>query len=407
MDSMMSRAASRIALTLLLAGCGERQTAPAAPTEVGLDVTAALATSEVVEGEIGPGSLYRLIKPANWNGTLLVYATGSTTAGTPVSLPDPRFGLGDRLATALAPDGVAVALSTYSETGWNIKDAAQRTHQLTGVFTDRFGRPTKTIVVGSSMGGLVAMKLAEDFPTQYAGSLPICSVAGGTRRQAEYDAHVWALFEYYYPGVLPGNAAALPAGVNEFTQIYLPALAAMTANPAPVAKIVAMDQTPVPGTNATVPVSGGVPEKIFAVAYALRLNNFFLGSLVENGLPYFDNSATIYSSASLPASELQAVNAGVRRYTAARSTLNALDKNYTPTGKLERPMLMLSGSLDANVPAFNQVAYLAAATREGTTPFLVQRTVPSQFHCNYPIATTVQAVRDLLTWTQTGVKPAP
>jgi len=406
---MHSRAAAGLALTVLLAACGEHSPTSSGSTEPAFDVGAALVASEVVEGEIGPGSLYRLIKPANWNGTLLVYATGSTTAGTPVSLPG--FGLGDRLAQALAPDGVAVAFSSYSETGWNIKDAAQRTHQLTGVFTERFGRPTKTIVAGLSMGGLTAIKLAEDFPTQYAGSLPICALAGGARRQAEYDAHVWALFEYYYPGVLPGNAAALPAGVDEFTQIYLPALAAMTANPAPVAKILAMDQTPVPGTNALMPVFGPnavlgyVSEKVNAIAFALRLNEFFLGSLVENGRPYFDNSTTTYSSATLSVSELQAVNAGVRRYTASRSTLNALDKNYTPSGKLKRPMLMLSGSFDANVPAFNQASYLAATTTAGTTPFLLQRTVTSQFHCSYPLSTTVQAVRDLLQWTETGVRP--
>lgn len=405
---MNFRAAAGIVLAFFLTACTELPLPSAASAALRFETSTALATREVVEGEIGPGSLYRLIKPANWNGTLLVYATGSTTAGFPVSLPNPRFGLGDRLAVELEPDGVAVAFSSYSETGWNIKDAAQRTHQLTGVFTERFGKPTKTIVVGASMGGLVAIKLVEDFPTQYAGSLPICSCAGGTRRQAEYDAHVWALFEYYYPGVLPGNAAALPADVDWFTQIYRPAVDAMTANPAPVEKILAMDQTPVPGSDATVRFGGrDIPERVFGIVYALGLNEFFLGSLVESGAPYFDNSATMYSSASLSASELQAVNAGVRRYTASRSTLNALDKNYTPSGKLKRPMLMLSGSFDANVPAFNQASYLATATTAGSTQFLLQRTVPSQFHCSYPLATTVQAVRDLLTWTETGVKPAP
>jgi hypothetical protein len=52
---MISRATARIGLAFLLAARGERQAAPAAPTEIGLDVSEALATSEVVEGEIGPG----------------------------------------------------------------------------------------------------------------------------------------------------------------------------------------------------------------------------------------------------------------------------------------------------------------------------------------------------------------
>ena len=97
-------------------------------------------------------------------------------------------GVGDRFIEALAPEGVAVAFSSFSESGWNIKDGAQRTHQLNGLFTSKFGRPTTTFVAGRSMGGLIAIKLAEDYPTQYAGLLPICSVAGGTRRQAEWDS---------------------------------------------------------------------------------------------------------------------------------------------------------------------------------------------------------------------------
>ena len=392
---MNNRIASCITLAFLFVACGEQRVAPTAPAELSLDVSSALATTEVVEGLIGPGALYKMVKPANWNGTLLVYAHGSTTANTPVTLPI----TGARFAEALVPEGVAVVFSSFSESGWNIKDGAQRTHQLTGLFTSKFGRPTTTIVAGQSMGGLIAIKLAEDYPTQYAGSLPICSVAGGTRLQAEYDANVWALFEYFYPGVLPGNAASLPADVDWYTQIYVPAVNAMYGNPAPVAKIASLKQTPVPGTDFDARVEG--------IAYALGLNQFFLGALVPSGAPYFDNSGTTYSSAALPASDLQMINMGVRRYSASPNVLNALDKNYTPSGKLRRPMLMLSGSFDANVPAFNQTAYLAAATTEGSTQFLVQRTLPSNVHCGYPFSDKVTAFRDLLKWTQTGVKPAP
>ncbi len=393
---MTSRKSLCIAAISLVAGCGERDSASVIPTEPNAAVITPLATDQVVDGSTGPGSIYRMVRPANWNGTLLVYAHGSVDAGTPVSLPS----YGDLLVDALAPEGVAVAFSSFSETGWNIADGARRTHQLTGLFTSKFGRPTTTIVAGKSMGGLIAIKLAEDYPTQYAGSLPICSVAGGTRRQADYDANVWTLFEYYYPGVLPGNAAFLPPDVDWFEDIYVPAYLAMWENPGPVSKIIAIDQAPVPGTT--------LDQQMEGIAYALGLNQFFLGSLEPKGEPYFDNRLTTYTGATLPASELLAVNAGVRRYSASRNVINAMEHNYNPTGRLKRPMLMLSGSFDPNVPAFNQVAYLAAATKAGTTPFLVQRTLQSDYHCYYdPFSDVVLAFHDLLTWSQSGVKPAP
>ena len=49
----------------------------------------------------------------------------------------------------------------------------------------------------------------------------------------------------------------------------------MYGNPAPVAKIASLKQTPVPGTDLDARVEG--------IAYALGLNQFFLGSLVPSG----------------------------------------------------------------------------------------------------------------------------
>ena len=137
----------------------------------------------------------------------------------------------------------------------------------------------------------------------------------------------------------------------------------------------------------------------------MGLNQFFLGALVSSGAPYFDNVLTTYTSAVLPASELQAINTGARRYSASKSILNQLDQNYTPSGNLKKPMLMLSGSFDPNIPAFNQTSYLATATNAGRTQYLLQRTLPSIYHCYYPFSDVVSAFHDLVLWTQAGVKP--
>jgi pimeloyl-ACP methyl ester carboxylesterase len=80
------------------------------------------------------------------------------------------------------------AFSSYSENGWAVKDGVQRTHQLLGIFTSKFGQPTRVYISGASMGGLIAIELAEKYPGVIA---------------VDYPANVRVLFDLFYPHVLP------------------------------------------------------------------------------------------------------------------------------------------------------------------------------------------------------------
>src|SRR4029079_13768175 len=101
------------------------------------------------------------------------------------------------------------------------------------------------------MGGVMRLRRARTAPDTFAGALPACAVSGGTRRQFDYQANVRALFDFFYPGVLPGSAVELPAVTDITLGIVAPAVAAMTADPSGAAAIAAIDQTPVPFATAT------------------------------------------------------------------------------------------------------------------------------------------------------------
>lgn len=378
---------------VLLAACIDAPS-PVAPSAANLS-PASLTSSEILDGSVGPGALYRFSRPANWNGDLVVYAHGVVSPDQPVALPPEA----DLFVSLFGAQGYAVAFSSFSENGWVVKDGAQRTHQLLGIFTSKFGKPNRVYLGGASMGGLIAIKLAETHPTDYVGVLAACSIAGGSQRLFDYHANVRTLFDLFYPGVLPGNAALLPEGTDVTLEIIGPAIAAMTANPTPATWIAAMNQTPVPFADGT--------ELVQSIVAALVGNAFDLASELMNGKPYFDNQSTVYSSAFLPPALLQGVNAGVQRFSASPAALASLAHNYTPSGALQVPMLMLSNVRDPVAPAFNQVSYLAAVTATGASNLLVQRQVGVYGHCLFQPSEIAAAFTDLVLWVQFGIKPTP
>ena len=354
------------------------------------------AIGQVVDGSTGPGSLYRLIRPPNWNGTLLVYAHGFVLPDQPVTLPPD----GDLIASIVVPQGVAVAISSFSRNGWAVKDGAQRTFQLLGLFRSKFGAPNRVYIAGASMGGLIAVKLIETYPDRFVGALPACALVGGMQRQFDYWGHTRALFDFFYPGVLPGTVDAVPPGIDLNQDIVAPATAAMMADPSGAAAIASITQTPVPFADGT--------ELVQSILTALGGHATSYPDLLEltHGHPFFDNTATAYTG-SLPPAVLAAVNAGVVRYAADPSALNYLDHYYEPSGDIQVPTLTLRTSRDPTLPGFNQVAFGATVAAAGQSDLLVQRTVDRYGHCNFQPGELAQAFSDLVLWAEHGIKPAP
>jgi hypothetical protein len=353
---------------------------------------------QVVDGRFGPGALYRLVRPDNWNGRLLIYAHGMVSITEPVALP-PEANLFVGLVTA---QNFAIAYSSFSENGWAVKDGAQRTHQLLGIFTSTFGRPARVYVAGASMGGLIAIKLTEDYPAAFAGALPACAAAGGTRAQFDYLAHVRALFDVAYPNVLPGNAGEVDTGIDILTAIVQPAVVAMAGDGgAGALAIASIDQTPVPFTN------GAQLVESMYTALGSHAGSFseFAPKLPRSR--YFDNQTVTYTSGVLPAPVMSFYNGMVGRFAASPSALNYMAHYYRPSGALAVPMVMLSTSHDPVLPGFHQAIYSGLVAAAGNSDFLVQRTVPRYGHCNFTPAELATAFSDLVAWVEGGIKPAP
>jgi pimeloyl-ACP methyl ester carboxylesterase len=219
-----------------------------------------------------------------------LYAHGFVPSDEPVALPPE----GSLLTSLLVPQGFAVAYSSFSENGWAVRDGTERRHQLLGVFSARFGRPERVYVTGVSMGGLIAIKLSETYPGMYAGALPIGAVAGGSRQQFDYEANVWTLFDFLYPGVLPSDAANVPERIDVTQAVVLPALAAMQADPTGALIMAQIDQIPIPFATAEELVESILAALAYYAMEFTDLNNR------THGQGFFDNSETQYTGALPP-----------------------------------------------------------------------------------------------------------
>ncbi len=352
---------------------------------------------DVVNGSTGPGSVYRLVRPSNWNGILVLYAHGFVSKDVPVGItPDDEL-----VISLLAPRGFAVAVSSFDENGWVVKDGTQRTHQLLGLFASKFGQPARVYVGGASMGGLIAMRLIETWPAEFAGVLPACAVASGSSRHYDYYLNVRVLFDVFYPGVLPGTAVDVPPGLDLMQDIVNPARAAMTANPGGALAIANIAQTPVPFASAAELLQSIVTALGGAAGYPDIV-------ALTQGHSYFDNTTTQYTGA-LPAPTLAFINANVQRFSGAPDARNTMEHNYTPTGDLRSPALTLSTFRDPVAPGFHRIIYGQEVAAMGNGDLLVQRTVAGTGggygHCTFTPQELTQAFFDLILWGEHGVKP--
>ena len=398
-------------LGLAVAACADQApTSPSASPAPSIVVPQALRAnlsssssvwSRQITGETGPGALYAFFVPNNWNGNVVYYAHGIVDAALPISLPT-GDGFPD-VRDALGALGYAVAYSSFSENGWAVKDGAESTHQLRGLFSAKVGKPTRSFLMGTSMGGLVAQNLAEKYPKQYDGTLAMCAPLGGAIEEVNYIANVRVLFDVMYPGVLPGDVLHVPAGIDLNTQVLGPALGAVMANPTGLGVIARIRQTPLAGNDGTELVT----SLLYALAYDVRGIDDFLGR--THGHSMFDNSSTTYVAAApglLPDYLLAFVNASAGRFTATSDAINYLDRYYVPSGALGTPTITMHTTRDPLVPFFHEAEFAQLVSQRQDSARLLQRSVDGYGHCAFSTAQMVDAFQALSGWVQTGQKPA-
>ena len=132
----------------------------------------------VFTGTTASGAYYRIAVPDTWKSgdSLVLFQHGLT-----FETSDPTPSLGP-IAHLQLSEGYAIAASSYSQRTWALFTAPDDNAQLLAVFKQQVGTPGAIIPYGGSLGGLIALKLAEDLRfAPVPGVYAACPPAAGSR----------------------------------------------------------------------------------------------------------------------------------------------------------------------------------------------------------------------------------
>lgn len=367
-----------LAAVLLLASAACASAGAARPALVRPSSTEAVVDT----GTLG-GAPYRIDIPAGWNGSLVMYAHGYETVGTPF---EPTLRRHAEFREAFTLRGFAFAQSWYRANGWAVREGMEDTEALRRHFAARYGRPDSTFVTGNSMGGLITVGTIETHAAAYDGALPFCGILSPELdflRGRLFD--VLVTFDYLYPGVLTTS----PAGLADREAPVPPRAAiaeAVRANPAGAEAL---------GRRYAVRAEN-VPGLVWFYAVILRE----LQQRAE-GNP-FDNRGSVYHGLGDDA----AFNRGVRRYGADPVAVAWLRDRFSPTGRIADPVLAVHTTYDHVVEPEQMDRYRALVQAAGTADRFAAAYVVADGHCVFTPGQVGAAFDALRTWAATGVRPA-
>jgi pimeloyl-ACP methyl ester carboxylesterase len=297
------------------------------------------------------------VPPGAWNGEALIFAHGYTTVFQPIDFQHLTLPDGTNLPSLVTSMGFVFAATSYRQNGLAVLEGVADVVDLRAKLNDATvlgTAPAKVWLAGVSEGGLVATLAAERYPSLFEGATAACGPIGDFRFQINYLGDFRVLFDYFFPGVIPGSPMDIPAStIAAWEKTIQPQIATLlAANPARAKQLLKVANAPYdPADFKTV-----IQTTLGVLAYNIYGTNDAKAKL--GGVP-FDNRLRWYSGSS---NDLL-LNLRVKRFSAAPAAVAALNA-YRPSGDLSIPLVTLHTTADEIVPYVHELLY---ATKVETT----------------------------------------
>jgi pimeloyl-ACP methyl ester carboxylesterase len=314
------------------------------------------------------GATARVCLPSGtWAGDVLVYVPGFSPARGFRNLELPG---GTSLPDVVTAQGLAFATTDVG--------LVPDTRELIGALPSLAERaPRHIYLAGASQGGLVVTLLAEQEPSRFAGTLALCGPIGDYARQVDHFGDFRVLFDYFFPGLLPGEPTEIPPELAAgWAGTYTPLVrAAVEAEPARAAELVAAGGTPVDARTPQLLETTTVSTTLDVLWYNVFATN---GAREQFGGNPYDNTGRVYAGSSDDA----ALNASVGRFGADPQARAALSVNET-SGRMLVPLVVLHTTGDPVVPYWHVEEYLRKARDAGREASVTPLTVERYGHCTF------------------------
>src|SRR5690606_15170010 len=122
------------------------------------------AEPRLLTGDVAGGGRFSMAIPEGWEaGDALILFLRGFTLRSDVVTDDPRLAPDSALLEEWLERGYAVAAGSYAQPGWAVFDGGAHQRALLARFVDEAGAPGRIVLVGGSLGGLMAVKTAEQF----------------------------------------------------------------------------------------------------------------------------------------------------------------------------------------------------------------------------------------------------
>lgn len=345
------------------------------------------------EGTLAGGALWRVCAPSSgWNGDVVVWAHGYVAPNEPIGFHDLTLADGSDVAQLVQRLGFAFATTSYRTNGLAIDQGMADIRELVALLPSALGAaPRATYLTGASQGGLIATLLLEQSPELFSGALAVCAPIGDFQRQINYWGDVRVLFDYFFPGVVPGTPTAIPPDViARWGAVYAPAAqAALTAHPDAARQFARVAQLPVDSDQLSLVVSATLD----LLWYHITATNDNAAKLGGNP---FDNLDRRYVGSGNDVRLNQRV-ARIASDTVARAAL----AQYETRGSITRPLVTLHTTGDPIVPYWHEVAYLRRNLASDTR-IAVAVPIRRYGHCTFTTREVVGAFSTLLVQVRLG-----
>jgi pimeloyl-ACP methyl ester carboxylesterase len=303
------------------------------------------------EGRLPSGARSLVCVPTDgWNGGLVVFAHGYVPPGSPLTFADLELPDGTDLRELIQQLGFAFATTTYRENGLAVLEGVEDIAELVDAWpTQQFAPPDRTYLTGVSEGGLVAALAAERYPERFTAAYAVCGPLGNFLFQINYVADFRALFDAYFPGLLPGTAVDVPAALRTaWDARFVPDIkAALAREPARARELLRVARAPFNPADDTTVVDTTIGLLWHNVAGANEMRARLFGNPYSNRLRWYSGSSNDLL-----------LNLRIKRYDADAPALIEAGR-YAPAGDLRIPLVTLHTTGDELVPYAHELIYAA------------------------------------------------